>query len=109
MNIKAIVYIFDSICDNHVSKCNEMCTNLVREANDVFSVGMSFGGDSAAYGVKISSLDEKFLQEDVANLAMMCYHEAVVDHSFFVDEVLVRQYFMYCPNVQHLFSTLFSV
>ena len=55
------------------------------------------------------SLDSKFLAEDVANLAMMAYRESIVDNSFFEDDVLVTQYFQYCPNVQQLFSNLFGV
>ena len=55
------------------------------------------------------SLDSKFLAEDVANLAMMAYRESIVDNSFFEDNVLINQYFQYCPNVQQLFSDLFGV
>ena len=109
MEVKGIVYIFDSVSDNNVSKCNRICTDLVREANNVFDVRISFGGNAAACGVEMTSLDDKFLQEDVANLAMMCYHDAIFDHSFFCNQVLVRQYFQHCPSVTELFSTLFGV
>ena len=109
MDIKGILYIFDSIAENNVSKCNKICTDLVREANNVFDVRISFGGNLAAYGVEMTSLDDKFLDEDVANLAMMCYEDAIIDHSFFSDQVLVCQYFQHCPSVTDLFSTLFGV
>ena len=72
----------------------------------MFDVRISFGSNAAAYGVEMTSLDDKFLQEDVA---MMCYHDAIFYHSFFSDQVLVCQYFQHCPNVPDLFSTLFGV
>ena len=68
----------------------------------MFDIRISFGGNAVAYGVEITSLDDKFLQEDVAILAMMCYHDAIFDHSFFSDRVLVRQYFQHCPSVPDL-------
>ena len=104
MDVKVIVYIFDSITENNIHKCDELCTNLVREANSVFDVKISFGGNAAAYGpVLTRSLDAKFIPEDVANLEMMSYHEAIIHRSFFQDKILVSQYFQYCPNVQDLF------
>ena len=110
MDVKGIVYIFDSIEDNNTYNCDVLCTNLVREAASTFKVKISMGGNAANCGEKkMMSLDSKFLAEDVANLAMMAYRESIVDNSFFEDDVLVTQYFQYCPNVQQLFSNLFGV
>ena len=73
-------------------------------------VKISMGGNAAKFGSAVpESLDSKFLDEDVANLAMLSYREAIIDRSFFQDEVLVSQYFRYCPDVQALFSNLFGV
>ena len=109
MDVKVTVYIFDSITENNIHKCDKLCTNLVCEANFVFDVKISFGGNVAAYGPVLTSLDVKFLSEDVENLAMMSYREAIIDNSFFQYKLLVSQYFQCCPNVQDLFSSLFSV
>lgn len=107
---KAIVYIFDNTSENNTTNCDKICSHLVREANSLFDINIAFGGNASAYGSEIlTSLDAKFLDEDVANLAMMSYHKSINDLSFFQDTALVRQYFQYCPNVQELFSNLFSV
>ena len=107
---KAIVYIFDNISDNNTTNCDKICSHLVCEANLPFNINIAFGGNAEAYGSEIlTSLDAKFLDEDVANLAMMSYHKAINNLSFFRDTALVRQYFQYCPNVQELFSNIFSV
>ena len=110
MDVKGIVYIFDSVEDNNQHNCDHLCTNLVREANGNFQVKITFGGNSACFGCPLlTSLDSKFLAEDVAHLAMMSYEEAITDHSFFDDEDLLLQYFQYCPNVENLFAKLFGV
>ena len=110
MDVKGIVYIFDSVKDNTTASCNLLCTNLVREAVSTFNIRISMGGNASNFGGKVpDSLDSKFLAEDVANLAMMSYREAILDGSFFEDDNLVSQYFMYCPNVKALFFSLFGV
>ena len=109
---QAIVYVFDNSSDStdgEYKNCDQICTNLVREAAQTFNVNISFGGNSAAFGLPVpTSIDAKFLPEDVANLAMMCYTDSIMDGSFFKDESLVRQYFQYCPDVKDLFSKLFG-
>ena len=111
MDVKGIVYIFDSVEENNTHNCDRLCTNLVNEANSSFKVKICFGGNSAPFRRPslLSSLDSKFLAEDVANLAMMSYSDAISDHSFFEDKVLVSQYFQYCPNIEALFARLFGV
>ena len=109
-NVKGIVYIFDNVADNNTHNCDVLCTNLIRKAGTTFKVKISMGGNAAQFGAPVlTSLDSKFLAEDVANLAMMSYREAIVDNSFFQDDVLVNSYFQYCANVQQLFSNLFGV
>ena len=110
MDIKGIVYLFDNVADNNTQNCDILCTNLIREAVSTFKVKIAMGGDAAKYGAPVlASLDSKFLLEDVANLAMMFYRKAIIDKSFFHDDVLVNSYFQYCANVQQLFSNLFGV
>ena len=110
MDVKGIVYIFDSVEDNNTTNCDLLCTNLVREAVSTFNIKITVGGNAASFGGNVpDSLDCKFLAEDVANLAMLSYREAIQDGSFFEDDNLVFQYFMYCPNVKALFANLFGV
>ena len=104
MDVKGIVYIFDSISENNPNNCDRLCTNLVNKASSSFKVKISLGGNSASFGLPVlSSLDSKFLAEDVANLAMMSYSNATTNHSFFEDMAFVSQYFQNCPNIEALF------
>ena len=109
MDAKCIVYIFDDIHDCNEKNCNNMCTNLFCEFNEVFYCNLFFGGNSAHYGSVRISLDEKFLVEDVANMSMMAYSDLITDLTFFDDEVLVCQYFQFTTDVSKLFSTVFKV
>ena len=105
MDIKSIVFIFDKVEDNNEQMCDAICTNLVQEFNNLFGIQISFGGNAAKFGgtVKIS-LNEIFLTDDVINLAMMAYLDAIEDRSFFQDTELVRQYFGLAENVESLFA-----
>ena len=110
MIIKGIVYVFDAVEECNTLNCDVIGTNLVREANSTFGIKIGLGGNSSHFGKpELMSIDSKFLAEDVANLAMMSYREAIENHSFFQDDVLVSKYFLYCPDVQELFASLFGV
>ena len=50
---------------------------------------LRFGGNAQKVW---QSLDEKFLQEDVASLAMLSYEVPIRDGSFFSDEHLLALY-----------------
>ena len=108
--VKGIVYVFDNIEDANPTRCDEITTNLIHEASSTFKVNIAFGGNSACFDVPgFTSLDEKFLPEDVANLAMTSYRDAIVDQTFFQDEALVAKYFGDCNDVKALFSDLFGI
>ena len=84
MVIKGIDYVFDSVEECNTQNCNVIGTYLVCEANSTFGIKIGLGGNSSNFGVpQLMSIDSKFLAEDVANLAMMSYHKAIVNHSFF--------------------------
>ena len=51
------------------------------------------------------SLDEVFLRDDVLNLVMVAYFEAINDGSFFRDEELVNKYFTHTDNVEGLIKS----
>ena len=109
-DVKGIVYVFDNIDDNNSTNCDVLCTNLVREAFSNFDIKIWMGGNAEDYGAPVlQSLDSKFLTKDVANLAMMSYRQAITDKSFFDDDKLVSQYFLYVPDVRELFSNLFDL
>ena len=110
MDVKGIVYLFDTVKECNEQNCNMIATNLIREASSTFKIRISLGGNAAKFGGEVfTSLDSKFLTEDVANLAMMSYRESILDKSFFEDNVLVNSYFHYCADVQQLFSDIFGV
>ena len=50
-----------------------------------------------------NSLDEILLTEDVVNLAMMSYLDAIQNGNFFANTALVHSYFAYTNNPVELF------
>ena len=94
MDLKAIVYIFDSVDDCTEDILNTICTNLVSEFNTKFDIKIAFGGFSAKFGAPhVMALADIFLLEDVVNLAMMSYLDSVQDGTFFADTELIAKYF----------------
>ena len=69
-------------------------------------MSLTFGG----YSSKIwTALDEKFLQEDVANLAILSYEVPIREGSFFSDEGLLALYFKNTVNPRAIFKNLFHI
>ena len=101
----SIVYTFDDVSDCTVTVCDEICTNLVREFNKLFQLKLVFGGNALNYGVQPKkSLDKIFLTDDVVNLVMIAYFDAINDGTFLSDEQLVKKYFSRTNNVRELFQ-----
>ena len=72
MDRKGIV--ISNTSDNNSTNCDQICTNLVREAFDTFNIKIGMGGNAANFDLPVlQSVDSKFLAEDVANLAMLSY------------------------------------
>ena len=71
--------------DNTVQNGDSWCTNLVRAFSNHFPrMNLMVGGSTANFALKQpSSLDSFFLEEDIANLAMMVYEESIRDHYCF--------------------------
>ena len=79
MDVKAIVYTFDSVHDCTDTVCDGICTNLIQEFNNLFNLRIAFGGNAARAGsTSFVSLDELFLTEDVVNLAMVSYFDCLL-------------------------------
>ena len=109
MNIRCFVYIFDSVHDCNDNNLDNICTNLCNEFNNLFNITISFGGNAENHGFpRKHSLDEWFLKEDVINLAMMSYQEAITSQTFFHDDDLVRKYFCKDVDVPQLFQDYFN-
>ena len=70
---------------------------------------MTFGGNSANFGLGQPSLDYFLLEEDVANLAMMSYEESIRDYSFFSNPKIVHQYFSDTSRAFTIFSGMFLI
>ena len=105
MDLKAIVYIFDSVQDCTTDILDTICTNLVTEFNNKFDIKIQFGGNASKFGAPgVMNLAEIFLLEDVVNLAMMSYLDSVQDGTFFNDTELLAKYFgTACDSVFDLF------
>ena len=94
MNVSSIVSIRQDVEENTEQNGNAWCNMLVREINQQFDVKIAFGGNASVYGaVDMTSLDSQFLTDDVVNLALMSYQDSIENGSFFLDTVLVNQYF----------------
>ena len=105
MDIKTIVFIFDSVKDCTETVCDGIGTNLCNEFNKFFNIKIAFGGNAVNCGSSIKrSLEEFFLTEDVINLAMASYFDAINDQTFFQDAELLCMYFGITDNVHDLFT-----
>ena len=104
MDEKCLVFVFDSISDCNSNNCTAICTNLCNEFNNLFDLKISVGGNAVDHGASPkNSLDEILLTEDVVNLAMMSYLDAIQNGKFFADAALVQSYFAYTANPIELF------
>ena len=73
------------MADNTELHGNVWCANLVNAFNEKNpQMNLTFGGNAANFGIIMPPrLDLFFLEEDVANLAMMSYEESIRDYYFF--------------------------
>ena len=110
MNVNCIVSVVGKVSENTDANGDAWCTILVCKIKEHFGIRISFGGNSANYGMSLHmSLDSQFLTEDVANLALMSYQDSISDGSIFEDHELVQQYFAHTTDVRGLFDDLFGV
>ena len=83
MDIKVFVFTFDAVSDCNNTVLDGICTNLVSEFNNQFNLKIAVGGNAANFGSPaFKSLDEYFLAEDVVNLAMVAYFDAITNGTF---------------------------
>ena len=104
MNIMCILIVFDDVDECNPQACDSICTNLVNEFNNLFNLRIAFGGNAENMDCfPPESLDDFFLTDDVVNLALMSYLDAIQDGTFFSDTELVQKYFVNTNNVKRLF------
>lgn len=109
MDIKCIMYIFDCVHDCTDNICNGIATNLVKKFNYIFNIRIAFGGNAADFGSSVKeSLEHILLTEDVVNLAIMAYFDAISDGIIFKDEELLHKYFGIIKNDPELFNNFFT-
>ena len=109
MDIKTFIFTFDSVDDCTNVNCNNICNNLVTKFNKRFNIGIAFGGNAELFGGEVKkSVNDFFLTQDVINLAMISYFDAISNGTFFDDEELVVKYFGKIENVRDLFSGFFG-
>ena len=88
-----------------------MYANLVNVFKEkIPNMDLTFGGNTANFGLIIPSrLDLFLLEEDVANLAMMSYEESIRDYSFFSNLDIVNLYFEDSSRAFTIFSGMFRI
>ena len=97
----------DNVEENTVANGDAWCNNLISQFKKFPPhMSLTFGG---YYNKVWTALDEKFLQEDIANLAMLSYKDPIRDGSFFPDEGLLVLYFKNTVNPRAIFKKLFGI
>ena len=104
MKVRCFVHVHE---DLETSNGRSWATALVQNLNRRFNLRLAFGGNAADFGFeKPACLEEVFLTDDVANLAMIPYGKAVQDGTFFDNEELVGKYFLPTTYAQEVFKNL---
>ena len=81
MDVQIIVFVCSNVEENTMEHGDAWCRNLVGQFHKSFPhMKLKFGGRAETL---CKSLDERFLKEDVANLAMLSYEASIRDGNFF--------------------------
>ena len=78
---RVLFFIYSNVEENKMAHRNAWCTNFVDQFHKPFSHMKLKFGDRAE--TVCTSLDERLLKEDVANLAMLSYEASIRDGNFF--------------------------
>ena len=104
MDIKTFLFTFDSVNNCNERTCDNVCTTLVNKFNNLFNLHIAFGGNAANFGSEAKqSLNETFLTQDVINLAMIAYFDAIMNGTFFDNKEFVYKYFGDIKNICDFF------
>ena len=109
VEVRGFVHVYKDLTQNTEANADLWTMNLVSMLNKNWNCKLLFGGNAAAQGMPVpGSLDEIFLQQDVAHLAMMGYREFIEDQSFFHDTDLVKKYFKNTENALSVFHEVYG-
>mmetsp|Transcript_27823 Transcript_27823/g.32937 ORF Transcript_27823/g.32937 Transcript_27823/m.32937 type:complete len:141 (-) Transcript_27823:175-597(-) len=86
MDVKCFVYIYEDSNNNTLQNGDEWCRHLITKFNAKFStLRIAYGGNAVTSGMPYRrSLDEAFLEDDVARIAWMVYEDEIRNCSFFM-------------------------
>ena len=102
-------YIYKDLSQNTEANADLWTMNLVSMLNKHWNCKLLFGGNAAAQGMPVpTSLDQIFLQQDVAHLAMIGYKEFIEDQSFFHDTDLLKKYFLNTESALSVFHGVYG-
>ena len=106
----AFVHVHDDVeCNNH-SFANNWTRELVATLNQRFNANIYYGGNAGSQHFPVlTSLDQLFQIEDVANLAMVAYKESIRNGSFFDDIELFSKYFKDPANGRAVINNAFGI
>ena len=109
IEVRGFVHVYSDVSQNTETNAEVWVKNLVAMLNKNWNCKLLFGGNAIAQGMPVpSSLDEIFLPEDVAHLAMMAYKEFIADQSFFHDTELLVKYFANTPDALAVFYKVYG-
>ena len=109
MQAKVFVHVHESVSENTDVNAAAWSKNIIQILGDVFNVKVVYGGNAGDSVPVPTSLNDYFLTEDVANLAMMGYEESIRDGGFFQDVDLVKKYFGFHSNVLGIFQNMYGI
>ena len=109
MQAKVFVHVHESVSDNTDVNAAAWSKNIIKILGDVFKVKVIYGGNAGDTVPVPTSLNDFFLTEDVANLAMMGYEESIRNGGFFQDVDLVKKYFGFHSNVLGIFQNMYGI
>ena len=109
MQAKVFVHVHESVADNTDVNAAAWSKNIIKILGEVFKVRVIYGGNAGNHLPVPTSLNDYFLTEDVANLAMMGYEESIRNGRFFQDVDLVKKYFGFHSNVLGIFNNMYGI
>ena len=108
MNVRSFVHVFPSVDNLTPNQSKQWATNLTTLLNRNFKqLKLTLGGNAQDFGIPTPTcIEDVFLTDDVANLALITYEDSIMDFSFFDDTELVGKYFSPTTDARSVFENL---